>query len=423
MKRWLILLAGILANLCQGAAYASSVFAVPMMMHLGLMIMKAGKPTPDMTKWALAFSMNLGMLPIGMLLSGRIADLKGPRPVVLVGGTIFGLGMLLAGFANTYLHFLLTFGVMMGIGSGMAYGAIVAAAVRWFPDRRGLASGLAVGALGFGPVVIVPVANALMGPAGPGQADTVGLAMRVLGVAFVVIMGLCSLAMTNPPKDYTVGMPAASGGTAPAAVSLSWTEMLGKSRFWLLYMLYVCGAFSGLMIISQAKPIFMGMKLEGLTPDQVKALAGGFVMAIAAANATGRVMWATVSDWIGRLWALTLMFLITAVTMFMMPQLSTGQGSLMVAGLLLGVCFGGYLGTFPALCADAFGPKNMAVNYALLFSGFSIAAIAGPYVAGAVKNASGNYAQSFVIAGIVSGVGFVLALNMSLSECKKVKTA
>lgn len=423
IKRWLILSAGILANLCQGAAYASSVFAVPMLLRLGLTIMKDGKPAPDMTKWALAFSMNLGMLFIGMLLAGKIADQKGPRMCVLVGGIVFGLGILLAGFANSFAAFCLTFGIMGGLGSGIAYGAIVATAVRWFPDMRGLASGLAVGALGFGPVFIVKIANTLMGPAGPGQVETVAYTLKVLGGSFLVIMSVASLIMTNPPKDYVVGKAAAAGGPAPAAAGMTWKEMMGTPKFWLLYALYACGAFSGLMIISQAKPIYMGIKIAGATPDSMKALAGGFVMTIATFNALGRVAWGTVSDWIGRMWALTLMFLITGVTMFMLPKLSTDPGTIKIAGILIGLCYGGYLGTFPALCGESFGMKSMAVNYALLFSAFSLAAIAGPYVAGYIKNTTGHYDQAFTIAAAVCTVGFVLALVATLSKPKEKKAA
>lgn len=412
-KRWLILAAGILANLCQGAAYASSIFAVPMLTHLGLLVMgPAGKLVPDMSKWALAFSFNLGFLPIGMLLSGKIADQKSPKLVVIFGGFLFGLGMFLAGFSNSFTWFCATFGIMMGIGSGAAYGAIVATTVRWFPDKKGLTSGLAVGALGFGPVIIVPVGMALLGNDPAAQATTVLYTMKVLGIAFLVIIGIASLIMNNPPAGY---VPAGfvpkttAAGKAIVAKEYKWTEMLATGKFWLLYILYVCGAFAGLMIISQAKPIAMDIK-GFASPDAAKLFAGGVVQTIALFNAIGRVFWGFVSDWIGRIPALMLMFLITAVVMFLMPNLATGEKTIIIASILIGACFGGYLGTFPSVCADAFGGKNMAVNYALLFSGFSIAAILGPQVAGKIKVATGSYSQAFTIASGVAAFGFIVAI-------------
>ncbi len=424
-KRWLILLSGILANLCQGAAYASSVFVVPMMMHLHCTVTNAnGQVVPDMKKWALAFSINLAMLPVGMLLSGKIADTKSPRLVVFLGGIVFGLGMFLAGYSNSLAWFYVTFGLMMGLGSGAAYGAVVSTAVRWFPDRRGLASGLSVAALGFGPVLIAPVAEKLMST-GPSPEVAVLFTFKVMGVAFLVIMALASILMVHPPKEFVESVKPASGAAAKAAtgVDFKWTQMLGTSKFWLLYVLYACGAFSGLMIISQAKPIAMEINSHGLTPAAMKVFAVSVVMVLAIANASGRFLWAMISDKIGRLLSLTMMFLVTAIIMFAMPKLAADKSTIIPAALILGICFGGYLGTFPALCADAFGTKNMTVNYALLFSGFSVAAIAGPYAAGFIKDASGSYNQAFLVAGVVAFVGLLISLGMTLSQAKTSKIA
>ena len=418
-KRWLILFAGILANLCQGAAYASSVFAKPMLAHLGLLVAGPdGQMVPDMTKWAMAFSINLACLPIGMLLSGKIADQRSTKLVVVCGGILFGLGMFLAGYANSLATLYITFGVMMGLGSGAAYGAIVSTAVRWFPDKRGLASGLAVGALGFGPAVIAPVAMWLMSIPSD-QPTAVLFAFKVLGVAFLAIIALTSLVMTNPPDGYKPAnfSPAtevkAGGNTGKDVV---WTKMLTESRFWLLYILYACGAFSGLMIISQMSPIAQAKDLAGLT----KEAAAGVVSFLAMANAVGRVFWGFVSDKIGRLMSLILMFLITAVAMFMMPSMAKDQSTLIVTVLFIGLCYGGYLGIFPSLCADAFGGKNMAVNYGLLFSAFSVAAILGPQVGAGINKSQGSYAQAFVIAAAVALVGGVLAIVMKMGERKSV---
>lgn len=437
-KRWLILFAGILANLCQGAAYASSVFAKPMLTHLGCLVpkmivglggMKVPDPTgamvPDMTKWAAAFSINLACLPIGMLLSGKLTDKRKSRLVVMLGGAVFGLGMFLSGYSSSLTWFYVTFGVMMGLGSGAAYGAVVSTAVRWFPDKRGLASGLAVGALGFGSFVIAPVAVRLMAIA-PNQNDAVTYTLKVLGIAFLVIFALASIVIAEPSADYK---PAGFKPKSIAAKTVSnegivWTQMLKRGRFWLLYGMYACGAFSGLMIISQASPIAatMAADIKALGDGKLIAVAaGGVVAVLGLANATGRVLWGYISDKIGRLQSLALMFLITGIMMFLLPKMVGTSHSLKIAAVVIGVCFGGYLGTFPSLCADAFGVKNIAVNYGLLFSGFSVAAIAGPYVGAAINKSSGNYSGAFVIAGVVSTVGLFLTLIAKAVENKKVK--
>ena len=411
-RRWLVLAAGIMANLCQGAAYASSVFAVPMLTHLGLSALgPSGKPEPDMTKWAAAFAWNLGFLPVGMLLSGKLSDKGNPRLAIILGGIFFGLGMFLAGFAASFGWFVASFGVMMGIGSGMAYGAVVSVAVKWFPDRRGLASGLAVGALGFGSFIIAPVAELLMKHAPVAAGSSVLYAFKVLGIAFTIIMAIGSLILSNPPKDYAPAGYQAQVEGAGNGNDLVWTEMLARSRFWVLYVLYACGAFTGLMIISQAKPMV-------LYAGYSKGFATGVVSIIGLANATGRILWGFISDKIGRIASLALMFLITCATMLLFTRFIKDQSTLVPAAVLIGVCFGGYLGTFPSLCADSFGSTNLAVNYAVLFSGFSVAAISGPYVGGFIKTSTGSYDRAFIIAAAVAGFGLLVSALARLPRPK-----
>jgi MFS transporter, OFA family, oxalate/formate antiporter len=413
-KRWFILLMGILANMCMGAAYASSVFAKPILLHLGLTkVGAAGALVPNMALWANAFSINLACLPVGMLLSGKIADRKSPRVVVIGGGILFGLGMFLCGFTNSINWLYIFFGVIMGIGSGAAYGAIVSASVRWFPDMRGLASGLAVGALGFGTLIIAPVASYLMTTVPSGDVPVLW-AFRVLGIAFLVIIALGGIVIKNPPVSYKPAnwVPKASAQGSTSVKDFTWVQLLGKMEFWVLYVMYISGAFSGLMIISQASPIAQTM--AKLTP----AVAVGIVASMGLSNALGRVFWGFISDKIGRLGALLLMFAATSAVMFALPAMALAHQSLLIAVLLVSACYGGYLGIFPSVCADYFGPKNLTVNYALLFSAFSIAAIAGPMVGARIFLKTGSYANAFVIAGVVSAAGGLLTIISLLTRKK-----
>lgn len=437
-KRWLILLAGILANLCQGAAYASSVFAKPMLTHLGCLTHKlimgpagvriadpTGAMVPDMKVWATVFSINLACLPIGMLLTGKLTDQRKSRLVIVLGGAIFSLGMLLAAYSTSLLWFKLTFGIMMGLGSGAAYGAVVTTSVRWFPDRRGLASGLAVGALGFGSFVIAPVAVWLMNMA-PDQGNAVLFTFKVLGVAFLAIFAIASLVISNPTPDYKPAgfNPKSSAARAASKEDLAWTQMITRNRFWLLFAMYACGAFSGLMIISQASPIAQAMTADIKSlgdPKKIAEAAAGVAAILGLANAGGRVLWGFISDRIGRLQSLALMFLITAVAMFLLPKLVVASSTLYVAVIIIGICYGGYLGTFPSLCADAFGAKNMSINYGLLFSAFAVAAIAGPYVGAEINKVKGSYGDAFLIAGAVAAVGFILTLIAQAEQKRKVQ--
>lgn len=404
-KRWLILGMGILANMCMGAAYASSVFARPLLDTLGLVKTGPAGPVPDMMKWALAFSVNLACLPLGMLLSGRIADIKSPRAVVFGGGFLFGLGMLLTGYAGSFAWVLLFFGAVMGIGSGAAYGAIVSTSVRWFPDMRGLASGLSVGALGCGTLIIAPVAQHLMAGAPDGQIPVLW-AFKVLGAAFIAVIVAASFFMATPPSGYRPSgwSPKQGSPGVSDAKDCTWRQLFSRLEFWVLYAMYACGTFSGLMIISQASPI--AQKMTKLSPGE----AVGIVSLMGLANAAGRVVWGFISDKTGRLNALFVMFVVTGITMFLLPQMALQKNTLLTGALLVGACYGGYLGIFPSVTADSFGVKNLALNYAVIFSAFSIAAITGPRVASRIVLATDSYAGAFMVAGAVCAAGAVLTL-------------
>ena len=394
-KRWFILAACVFANLVSGAAYASSVFKRPMMEHLGC----------TEQQWALAFSLTLAFLPVGMLMSGKIVDRGSPRTAVAIGAVLMGLGVFLAGFAHSLIWLYLTFGMMMSLGNGSSYGAVIAVSVKWFPDRRGMASGVTVGALGFGTAIIAPFAQWLLQQPGLG---VLGM-FRVLGITFFVVLALSSLAMVNPPAEFRENERARQISGA----DVRWSAMLARPRFWLLYALYALGVFSGLMLISQAATIAQEMTRLG------KAAAAGVVALLGLANATGRVTWGAVSDKIGRLPSLALMFLVTTATMFLLPDLATHKSTLVPAVIVIGLCFGGYLGTFPSLCADSFGAKNAAVNYALLFSAFSVAGVAGPWVAARFAHGAGGYAQAFRVAGAVSVAGLILSLSAAIADARR----
>lgn len=414
-NRWFVLCMGIFANMCMGAAYASSVFAKPILLHLGLTkVGSAGALVPNMALWANAFSINLACLPIGMILSGKIADSKSPGMVVTGGGILFGLGMFLCGFTSSITWLYIFFGVVMGIGSGAAYGAIVSTSVRWFPDMRGLASGLSVGALGFGTLVIAPVASYLMATAPVGKIPVLW-AFIVLGIAFLIIISLGAIVIKNPPAGYKPQnrVPKASSNAGTSVNEFTWKQLFGKVDFWVLYLMYISGAFSGLMIISQASPIAQTM--AKLTP----AVAVGIVASMGLSNALGRVFWGFISDKTGRLAALLIMFIITSIVMFLLPGMAIAYQTLLIAALVVSACYGGYLGIFPSVCADYFGSGNLTVNYAMLFTAFSIAALAGPKVGAQIFLITGSYANAFIIAGTVSSVGGVLAV-ISMITRKKI---
>ncbi len=390
-RRWTVLAGCILANLASGAPYATSIFKKHIVALWGM----------TNEQWAVVFSMMLILWPMGMLLSARWVDKGGARILVVCGGFLLGLGFFLAGSTRSFSLLCLSFS-LASLGIGFSYGAAVALSVKWFPERRGLASGLTVGALGFGTAIISAVGQWLLESRGIAVASV----LQIFGVAFFLLLIAAACAVANPPAKLS-GLVSNYGSR-----DVSWNEMILRGRFWLLYLLYVCGTFSGLMVISQAAPI--AIEMARMSPTA----AAGVVSVMGLANAAGRFVWGAASDKLGRFTVLTLLFAITASLVAGLPALGRESAILAAALFVLALCFGGFLGTFPSICADYFGAKNAAVNYALLFTAFGISGVLGPRVGAMFGTTPAAFARAFQVAAGVAGAGLVLAVFLRLAELR-----
>lgn len=397
-KRWLILILGILVNICQGGAYAFSVFKKALAGLLNV--------APTDPGLALAFSLMLACLPVGMLLSGKIVDKSGPKTVILLGGIVLGGGFFLAGFTSSFLWLWLTMGVMTSLGSGMAYGAVVSTAVRWFPDKRGLASGLAVSALGIGTLIISYVAPMIMGPQVETDPTRVLFALKVLGVVFTVVIVGSSFLMSSPPQGYLpAGFVPKASGSGSMAKDVTWTQMIGTGKFWFFFVMYMLGVAPGFMLLPNIKPLS-----DPLMAPEIAIIVTGVVAGLS--NSLGRLFWGGVSDKLSRTYALVLMFAITSAFMFLMPIMMGTALTMVIAMILILLCYGGYLGIFPSVCTESFGTKNMAVNYGVLFVSFSISGLLSPQIMARVSSP----VIGFTVAGILAFVGMVFAVAGLMQE-------
>ena len=405
-KRWFILGAGIVANICQGVAYTSSIFMLPLGEALN-------RPHDKWSgEWGLIFAMTLAFLPLGMLLSGKLADLGKTRFTAGMGALLFGGGLLLASLGGGVGWIALTLGAMTSIGSGCMYGTVLGAIVRWFPDRRGLASGLAVAAVGVGPLILAPITSRFI--ASYGVMDM----FAILGVICLVFMGLAALYVKNPPEGYAPEgwTPPVQSTTAPAREHLNWKQMIARPLFWLMFAAYFCGVFAGILVNGLAAPI--AVELAGFT----RAEAPLAVMLFAVASAGGRALWGYLSDRFGRVPMIAVAFVLTAVSMFAMYRYVTAPGALLPCIAAAGLCYGGIFGTFPSLCADSFGTKNAAVNLAVLFISFSLVALIAPQVVGAYRAAGqGEYTGAFLVAGCIAVIGLVLSIIMGRTIARSRK--
>jgi OFA family oxalate/formate antiporter-like MFS transporter len=385
-NRWWVVFGAVLIQICLGAIYAWSVFRIPLQGILNI--------SPTQASWP--FSTVLIFFALATILGGRWQDKSGPRLVAIVGGVLLGLGLIGASYASSLTSIIIFYGVVSGIGIGLAYVCPVSCGVKWFPDKRGLITGLAVMGFGGGALIVGPLARWMI------DTSNVFTTFRILGVIFLVLVFLGALILRNPPAGYK---PA--GWTPPAVaptsrVDYSATQMLSTPQFYLVWLMYFFGCVSGLMIIGQTSPI--AQNLGGYSKET--AAIGVSVLAIF--NAIGRVFWGRISDLIGRMRALFLMFLISGL-MVLSYNLIAGVHVWFWFGIsLVGLCFGGYLALFPAVTADFYGTKSIGANYGLVFTAYGAGGLLGPVFMPKMKEVTGNFTLAFVVVGVLCLVGAVM---------------
>ncbi|QDR81677.1 L-lactate MFS transporter [Sporomusa termitida] len=389
-NRWLILVAAIITNICIGTLYAWSVFSLP----LGKVF---GWPA---TAIALAFTINHALSPVAMIGGGYIQDRLGSKANVIIGGIMFSVGLFITGFVASVEMLYFTYSVLAGIGGGVVYAGTLGNTVKFFPDRRGLASGLVAAGYGSGATIVAPIAGSMIISVG------VLTTFKILGVVFFVIIFLCSLVIKKAPPGFKPEgwtPPVAVTASRPAASDLTWTQMLRDKIWWVVLVMLTCGAMSGLMITAFASPI--GQQMFKLTPMD----AAFFVSLVAISNALGRVAFGYISDKIGRSSTIMVMYVISALAMLNLAFTGSVAG-FAVSGIGVGAVFGGFMSTMPSIISERYGLKNFGVNYGITFIGFSLAAIFGPMTAATVRVATGNYEQAFWIALGLNVLGLLFAL-------------
>ena len=381
-NRWVIAIAGVLLQIALGAVYAWSVFRTPLAKQFGWSI-------PEVT---LTFTISIFVLGFAAFFGGLWLNRSGPRIVALTGGVLYGLGVFLASFSDRGLWWLyLTYGVISGIGLGFAYIVPVAVLVKWFPDRRGLITGIAVGGFGAGALITAPVATRLI--------QTVGVlhTFAYLGIAFLIVTVVAGSFMQNPPDGWRPAgwNPTATQASQRATHDYTLREALATWQWWALWFLLFLNTSAGISVISQEAPMFQELA-------RVSAVvAAGMVGVVSLGNALGRVFWAAVSDMITRKATFFVMFLIQAVLFWFLPGITSATTLTVIAFIIL-LCYGGGFGTMPAFVADYFGAKNVGPIYGLMLTAWGFASAFGPLLIAYMRQSSGTYRGALhVIAGVM----------------------
>ena len=400
VNRWLIAAAGICLQIALGAVYAWSVFRVPLSKQFGWSISKV----------TLTFTICIFVLGISSFFGGLWLNRKGPRIVALTGGFLYGAGLFLASFSNHGLWWLyLSYGVIGGIGLGFSYIVPIAVLVKWFPERRGLMTGIAVGGFGAGALITAPVATRLI------QSVGVLSTFAYLGVAFLIVTVIAGFFMQNPPEGWKPAnwTPSTSQVSERSARDYTLGQALGTWQWWALWLLLFLNTSAGISVISQESPLFQ--ELLGVTA----VVAAGMVGIASIGNAFGRVFWAWASDSITRRGAFLAMFLAQVALFWIFPGVHSVWLLTLVAFLVL-MCYGGGFGTMPAFAADYFGSKNVGPIYGLMLTAWGFASAFGPLLIAYMRQASGNYRGALhAIAGIVA-VSMLLPIIMRPPSRTKV---
>jgi OFA family oxalate/formate antiporter-like MFS transporter len=381
-NRWVIAIAGVFLQISLGAVYAWSVFRVPLAKQFGWSI----------SEITLTFTMSIFVLGFAAFFGVLWLNRKGPRVVALTGGALYGLGVFLASFSHHLWWLYLSDGVIGGIGLGLGYIVPVAVLVKWFPDRRGLITGIAVGGFGAGALITAPVATRLI------QSVGVLSTFAYLGIAYLIVTVVTGLFMRNPPDGWKPEgwTPTASQISHRTGHDFTLSEALKTWQWWALWLLLFLNTCAGISIISQEAPLFQ--ELTGVTA----VVAASMVGLASIGNAVGRVFWAWISDSITRRATFFVMFVSQILLFWFLPNIATA--SLMtIAAFVVLMCYGGGFGTMPAFAADYFGPKNVGPIYGLMLTAWGFASAFGPLLIAYMRETAGSYRGALhVIAGVMA---------------------
>ena len=387
-NRVIIAVAGVVMQVALGAVYAWSVFRDPLSQQYGASV----------TATNITFSITILALGCAAFFGGLWMNRSGPRIVAITAGVLYGIGVFLASFAGNSLALLyLTYGLLGGIGIGLGYIVPVATLIKWFPDKRGFITGVAVAGFGGGAFVTAFIAKYLVSSVG------VFSAFAILGVIYLVMVVGAAFFIRNPPEGWKPEgwEPDTTERSDRSGVDYDLSGVLRTWQWYALWALLFLNVTAGISLITEAAP--MAQQITGVNAT----VAAGLVSIISIANAAGRFLWAWLSDAIGRKWVFFVMFLLQAVLFFILPLVSV-YVLLAIISFVIVSCYGGGFGTMPAFNADYFGPTNVGTNYGLMLTAWGVGGVLGPLLISRVIDTTDSYTLAFyIIAAIMVGSAIV----------------
>src|SRR5580700_2513665 len=372
ISRWWRVVGGLSMNLALGTLYAWSVFVAPLEKQFGW----------KRADTSMVFTIAVMVFALTFVAAGRIQDKVGPLYCSLAGGVLVSLGFFLCSYTTSLTYLFVCFGAIGGLGNGFGYATPIPVMAKWFPDKRGLAIGLAVGGYGAGSAIFGPLSQLKLIPS-YGLPAT----FRILGAIFFVMTIMGAFLLKNPPAGYNPPgwAPAAASKSAASSHEFSAGETLRTPTFYLMWVAYALGCSAGLMVISQLVPFARSVGIAAAALSTMTLVVG------ALGNASGRILSGWMSDRLGRINVLRAMIGISMVAMPLLYAVGSNVALLFVAVFVVYWCYGTQLSVNGVAASDFWGTKNAGVNYGILFSAWGMAGIIGPRIGGVLFDRYHNY--------------------------------
>ena len=389
-NRWLIVIGSIITQLGLGTIYTWSLFNQPLVNKFGF----------QLNKVAITFSITSFALAVSTLAAGKLKDKLGIRKLTSFAGLILGLGLILTSFDSSLPMLYITAGVIVGAADGIAYITTLSNCIKWFPDKKGLISGISVGAYGTGSLIFKYINGSLINNVGVSKAflywGLIAMALILIGSQLLKDAPLVVSNSINSKnvKEFTV------------------KEMLKTKEAYALFLIFFSACMSGLYLIGIVKDI--GVELVGLTPD----VAANAVAMVAIFNTAGRIILGALSDKFGRLKVVILSLSITTVAVFALSFIHLNFAIFFTCVASIAFCFGGNITVFPAIVGDFFGVNNQTKNYGVIYQGFGLGAISGSFI----SSLTGGFKSTFIVIGALCLISIVLASTIqTVKSHQKVK--
>jgi MFS transporter, OFA family, oxalate/formate antiporter len=380
-KNWLIVVGSMIAQLGLGTIYTWSLFNQPLVNMFGW----------DLNKVSMTFSITSFALAFSTLFAGKLQEKIGIKKLVTICGILLGIGLIASSKVNSIVMLYITAGIVVGAADGMAYITILSNCIKWFPNKKGIISGLSVGAYGTGSLLFKYINGSMINSAGVLKTfliwGIIAMILIVIGAQFlkdaeVKSVNLNSISNKN---SFTV------------------KEMLKTKEAYLLFIMFFAACMSGLYLIGVVKDI--GVEMVGLNVST----AANAVAMVAIFNTAGRIILGALSDKIGGLKVIFITFAVTAISVLALSFVHLNFGIFFACVAGIAFCFGGNITVFPAIVGEFFGVENQTKNYGVIYQGFGIGAISGSIISSVI----GSFKGTFVVVGImcIISIGIIAMIN------------